>query len=38
MLQKDRIVHFKAITAGTDTIDYKSLSVLKFLQLRQQWE
>lgn len=38
MLKKDRIVHFKAITAGTDTIDYKSFSVLKFLQLRQQWE
>lgn len=38
MLQKDRIVHFKAITAGTDTIDYKSFSVLKLLQLRQQWE
>lgn len=38
VLKKDRIVHFKAITAGTDTIDYKSFSVLKFLQPRKQWE
>lgn len=38
MLQKDKIVHFKAITAGTDIIDHKPFSILKFLQLRKQWE
>lgn len=38
VLKKDRIVHFKAITAGTDTIDYKPFSVLKFLQRCKQWE
>lgn len=35
MLKKDQIVHFRAITTGTDTIDYKSFSVLKFLQFYQ---
>lgn len=38
MFKKDKIVHFKAITAGTDTIDYKSFTVLKFLQLSKPWQ
>ncbi|MBT8778137.1 hypothetical protein [Akkermansia muciniphila] len=32
MLQKDQLVHVKAITEGTDIIGYRSFSVLKFLQ------
>lgn len=32
MLQKDQLVHVKAITAETNIIGYRSFSVLKFLQ------
>lgn len=36
ILKKDTVVHFKAIRAGEDIVDYKSFPVLKFLQFTKK--